>query len=557
MYSPAYYPPDIISVWGEIDRAVTDSVKCCDWITIFKIPEINTHSNNLIELAGKRFDESDLSKVWRKSEIYHGMDVEVHNAAHRFHWPLVQLSKGINAEKLSSIYKKVAEWNQCHQAPNSDTPWQPYNISERICNWIVLWQAGQRILRPDAEFVAMLSAAILKHLFVLANRLEYPASDLINNHILNNGRALYIGGQFLNRTEFSELGKAIIQKHTFEMFDKTGFLREGSSHYQLLLTRTYMEMYLVAKESRDDLFSEWLGQVIQRIQSAALHLAPMKLYKMADYPRIGDISPDIPFDWYDPGVENTETGWNAIWRAKESIPVHEINTLVGWLKLETYDWCVITFSHPDYNCYPIGHGHNDFGSFQLYKKGMPILIDIGRLSYMATHEADLNGFDACAHNCVLLNRQSVLVAGHGCKSLLSGETRRRAHCEIDDENSFLTWKSAANNGRIWQRDVIARDNESVIIKDEFCMDMPVRVDGFLYLSNKYKIHRSGSYSFELIGEQNTFEIIFDSVDEVDIDDAPYYPQYGVCEKIKRLHWLVNTKKRNTVSSITIRQHGLH
>ena len=70
----------------------------------------------------------------------------------------------------------------------------------------------------------------------------YGEGHRTNNHLLNNVRALYFLGVFLEREEWRKMVRAIFRNEIERSVKKSEFLREKSSSYQLLILRWFQEI---------------------------------------------------------------------------------------------------------------------------------------------------------------------------------------------------------------------------------------------------------------------------------------------------------------------------
>jgi len=540
-YHPCYYPEEIFRVRSVI-RLHDDRERSGKAFSHFLSPKINDVQEERfpIILAGHEYPLDLLSDIWAHPQKYSDLDSEVVAAAHRFHWSLISLSQGVSSQSVQLMYRSVDEWIGLHPLPDNLAAWQPYTVAERICNWLVLFQVGCRVEEPDNVFAERWLTTLLQQLVYLADNLEYPASGLVNNHILNNGRALYIGGQFLQRTDLADIGKKIFKMHLPEMVGKGGYLLEASSHYQLLLTRSVLEVFKVAEASDDDMFSSWLADFAKIMQKASLRMLPDNLADPENMPRIGDLSPDIPFTWFDPRPNVKPSGWRLLWGGIAPAEAERKTELDGWIVVRENGWFAITFSHPNCNEYPTGHGHNDFGSVSLYFQGEPVLVDMGRFSYCTPPPQALSGIEARAHNTVLINGASVLSAGRGIHAVISGYDRSRARCEPVDDGKGIIWSANLPKGLTWKRSLDIEYSAGVRIVDTCtCNFGTMSIEGYLYLSPHIIPFEKGDNRFLLQGAHGGMEMVIEGADSVEIEDVSLYPAYGVQTGTRRLHWSVN------------------
>jgi hypothetical protein len=547
MYHPRYYPAEIYKSWVKINRSRDLPAMERDWSSVFQDPKISKNTLYQISLAGEEIDSRLISGFWKQSEGRLSQDPEVEYAAHRFHWAVVKLASGVTAEFVRHVYHLIDEWISIFQVKPGSVPWQPYTLSERLCNWIVILQVGQKIEAPDKEFVCNLTQAITNHLLVLSDHLEYPASGHVNNHILNNGRALYIGGRYVGREDFAELGREIFRNHLSDLIGGSGFLLEASSHYQFLLTRSVFEMQIVAHETNDMAFSFWINEVLQRMLSASDFLVPSKFLEPCDMPRIGDVSPDVPFDWFDPREGAERRGWRALWKFSKVEMLDCSLNQEGWLKICSNQWSAIAYSHPDRSGYPIGHGHDDFGSALLFYAGVPVIVDIGRFNYSREPTCELLGAEAGAHSTVLVNGKPILFSGRGYASLKSSASRRNAECYLSENGRGILWSAIVQGGVQWQRSLTIEKNGGARILDVVEAGCEAEIDGFLYLALGLKPSSDDKSCFLLEGFGHTFEIKVEGADMVESEKVPFFPSYGIRSEIYRLHWSCSVLGKRFVS----------
>ena len=109
----------------------------------------------------------------------------------------------------------------------------------------------------------IIEKSLIEHLFYISYHLEF-FSGRAQNHILNNARALYLGGQLMGLPEVAQVGRILFKSQTDKLIGLDGFLLEGSSHYQLLLTRTYTEIWWCARVTEDLEFLGWVEDYVKK-----------------------------------------------------------------------------------------------------------------------------------------------------------------------------------------------------------------------------------------------------------------------------------------------------
>jgi hypothetical protein len=287
-------------------------------------------------------------------------DIESTLALHRFAW-LPLLGKHADPAWVAAIWRA---WVKDHGVPVNGWAWHPYTAAERVINILVYAQhAG--LPRPINNNLDILAA----HGPAIAERLEYFGDHNTSNHLANNGRGLFLLGLSLGLPKCAKMGGLILIEEASRIFDSSGILREGSSHYHALLGANYSQCANAATN-------------IERPEAVALTTIARRACNVAGYlklpggfPLIGDISPDLPPQSTLQALAVTEN--------------HDAQALAenGWYRLDSGPWSGLWHVSPDGFSHMPGHGHQDCGGFELHFKDQPIFIDPGRGSYGESGEA--------------------------------------------------------------------------------------------------------------------------------------------------------------------------
>ena len=204
----------------------------------------------------------------------------------------------------------------------------------------------------------------------------------------------------------AETGAQIMVAEAGRIFGRSGMLREGSTHYHLLLTRNYIDAWLDAKSAG----LEQAG-MLRDIAERALAVIP-GLCLPGGLPLIGDISPDVPPAYLAGLTGKLGGGDRQTWPAH--LPVdrqRDVQNLIaansavspdklaedGWHRFGDHGWQALAFISPDGWPPMPGHGHQDLGSFELHDGAIPVIVDPGRGTY-----ADPGYESADMHNCLTI-----------------------------------------------------------------------------------------------------------------------------------------------------------
>ena len=332
-------------------------------------------------------------------------------ALHRWGWALRLLATHSCPQLPMWILDRMLQWVERCGPPRPGAPaWESYSVSERIANALVFLSATRACSPRNSDAERRLVGALGEMGAFLAGRLE-DHGDRTNNHLVNNARALYLFGAATDQDRYASLGRALLERMLPRLVTEDGFLREGSSHYHFLLTRTVAEIHRAAEAVGDDgvlrLTEPYRRRMLDRCRFFLLESPDGAV----DIPRIGDVSPDCTVPWLlDLVAPGPPRGWGrlieppaAAPRAERSAaPSVEAFPESGWYRTDvgplTIFWRIERTGRPDHP----SHGHNDSGAFCAFLEGRPLLVDVGRRSY-ATDAGSRFPVQAFAHNSVALD----------------------------------------------------------------------------------------------------------------------------------------------------------
>jgi len=453
-------------------------------------------------------------------------DIEELYALHRFGWLLVVFVEGQLSWKEGFQY--IIKWNVDHNIPGYGNGWDSYSISERLSNWIIFLSVRDT---RDGKFEdKVLDKWIYNQAVYLIQNLEFrgPAT---NNHIVNNGRALYLAGLYVNIEEFKQTGQELLLVGIEHLFSPSGFLREGSSHYHILLTRTYLEVIIFAQRFKDTSFEQILIKRVEKLWEAACFFLEEQ-----PFPVFGDISPDFLTTFH---LEIVKVGGSLFKRPYVSTKV----TKVGWHKffpdvlaeepahekpkkgyVSYNDAGYIRFRNERITFYayvnPLGyvpawsHGHADLGGFIFYLDGHRILIGAGRYRYIKNSENDY-WISAKSHNSITVGNKG-LCPVHGLDSLpefILPEYFQKPVVKIieqDDNNCFqlsLSFKRVLpyqNEVEVFRKILIG--NENLTVNDQILGDGERSICSYFHFSPDLNIYNEETNSTEFKISDNTKQV---------------------------------------------------
>ena len=326
-------------------------------------------------------------------------DIETLLALHRFAW--VPLLENFDANAAAWVQALWDAWRGSFSRPGKDWAWHPYTTAERAVNLLDLART-RGLPGPVDETVSLLAV----HAAEIHRRLEYFGDHDTSNHLSNNGRALYRIGLALGLDWAVRAGAEILQHEAGRIFMPSGVLREGSSHYHLLLARNYADVWLAARRHvRPE------EEALLQITRKALAVVPW-LFLPGGMPLVGDISPDCPPEHL-LGLAGLESGWVAglpgddraalLAQIEKTRPTDsEDLSRDGWLRFSRGPWTGLWHAAPGGWPPSPGHGHQDTGAFELHFEDIPVFVDSGRGAY--GEDADAKRYlSGLVHNTVTVD----------------------------------------------------------------------------------------------------------------------------------------------------------
>jgi len=323
-------------------------------------------------------------------------DLETLLGAHRFAWvPLA--GSDLDPDWVDAIWKC---WKERFSGNLTGWPWHAYTAAERAIN-IIDFAAQYGLPGKPDETVDLLT----KHASVIRNNLEYFGERYTSNHLSNNGRGLLRIGLALSLEEYIDEGARILIAEAGRIFGRSGLLKEGSSHYHLLITRNYIDAWLAA-----DIAGIEQASTLHDISERAV-AAVSVLFLRGGMPLIGDISPDVPPEYFSfladgnkaEATENSITNdglhqafINMLSRVTPISPDRAAED--GWHRFDSENWQALAYVPPDGWPPAPGHGHQDLGSFELHDGNTRIIVDPGRGSY-----TDEEYVGAAMHNSLTID----------------------------------------------------------------------------------------------------------------------------------------------------------
>ncbi len=311
----------------------------------------------------------------------HFRDIETKLALHRFAW-LSEFGKDVPNDWVAAIWQA---WVKKYSTVDNSWAWHPYTVAERAVN-ILSFIERNGLPGSREKTLSILTA----HAPAIANKLEYFGDHHTSNHLANNGRGLYLLGLTLGLKQTTNIGGRILIEEAKRIFHSSGILREGSSHYHVLLARNFEEVANAAQKHNRKEASSLRSTANKARNAAKLMILPGGL------PLIGDISPDLS-----PNLLLKQLGLIKTNHHPSTKELHLFKG-AGWYRKDIGPFSALWHTAPEGWSQMPGHGHQDTGSFELHYSDEPIFVDPGRGHYGDTGEAAFYR-SASVHNTLIID----------------------------------------------------------------------------------------------------------------------------------------------------------
>ena len=338
-----------------------------------------------INLASQKLKINPYS-IWQKKKF---KDREDFSSLHRWSWVIKLISKKKNSPNLNEkkfIEDCLINWCIKHININIEKKniiFEPYNISERICNYLILVKL--KILRPNNFILKNLE----KQFIFLIENIEYYRFKL-SNHALNNLRAIYLFAVYTNDIKIQKYSFNFINYLLKKFLDKNSFFKFGSSNYQFIFTKWLLDILLFSNSFEK---KKKIKKELAKILEVLNFFIEIDKDKNRTIPLFGNISPDFDNNWIINFFSNKKANYffKNYWKnfnfelKKTDIRSKE------WLKLRNKKFSIF-LRNPKFIGFDFNHSHNDFFNFVLFYKGTKIILDPGRENYsVESLKRDISG----------------------------------------------------------------------------------------------------------------------------------------------------------------------
>ena len=515
--------------------------------------------SKIIHLAGSKMKITGNINWHKKFK-----DSEDEERLHRFSWAIdIASQQKTNKRELHWIENEILRWYDSFyieiiENKTKSFKWEAYTVSERIANIYLFYQLINKKI-PNS-----LKQRINNEAIFLINNLEFFYKS-INNHIINNSRALYFASQICNNKKFEKISINIFKNTISKLITKDGFLREGSSHYQFIFHRWVFEIFYFSQLHKNN-YSKYLSKISNRLFNGTSFFTTKT--SNVSFPLFGDISPDFTPKWIMdfPTVYHSKkinrTKYNSWINLFETINKNHKSKFFQpyksfsqtniksseWFKFKKFDHEIMfRLNDAEPKTFP-GHFHNDLGHFiYLYKK-KEIFIDTGRYNYY-----DSKDFYGENHNSITINKLGItpkekwlpIKYSQSFNNIRCFETQNKLKITLN-----MTGFSRIKKSLKWTRSITFLKKKLILLDTINGKLDNSYVDSFFYTSkqckkNKKQIH---IYSDNLKGYMKS------NIKKQDINKyRASIHQYGELKLINQIHYnnFLNSEKNFNKNIFTL------
>ncbi len=495
---------------------------------------------------------------WKEEEL-NFIDDEVFFSLNRWYWLLYD-QKIVREIEVDKITELLHHWIRCNSYNPEAKSWEPYSCGERISTLAMIYslKENKERLHELSENDSVIRNFLKVSIAQIGQNLEYFYDGVTFNHVINNLKGLIVAGMLLNDKKLVDLAFEVLLKELDEVFDCTGILREGSSHYQLIVTRWICELEYHLKEfqleDHEKLVLPWRLKLVNGIRFFLVK----RIGNHYSIPLFGDVSPDFSVDWiihYYTRGENDSISYGhrvakvlqmETIRQSESIPRDPLTVLKSFSRIEKNNWTIF-IRHgsvsPEY--FP-SHSHNDYASYTLFVSGFPVCIDPGRINYFQPALADPY-CAAAKHNCSLVNDEPLSLGDHYyyLPGLYKKNNFRLAYENSEQIEFCINTEDVKHIPNIKtisaQKKFIVTDSCIVVEENFISKGTVLSVNSNLNFSSMWTIGESAG-NFDIRSKrQHLILKVTEKVDEINYRADIASPDYLVAEKMTSFHL---TKKAN-------------
>ncbi len=413
--------------------------------------------------------------------------------------------------------------------------WDPYPTSLRIVNWIKAYNLFSDRVSLDGNFKDLILHSLYQQTLFLENNVEY---HLLNNHIIENGKALFIAGFFFNdgnAERWRQKGLEILWQELRRQVADDGGQFELSPMYHTVVLLNYVEVVAILRKYKREV-PDWVMTTIRKMIDF-LKLMSMPEYEIAYF---NDAAKGMTIPLENIFEVLRLLGYNTKMDFMQKTGGYSLPDS-GYYIIYNEEYrskCIFDCGQigPDYQP---GHGHCDTLSFVWAYNGQSIIVDSGVDDYYADDIRWRNYYRSTrSHNTVEIDDIE--------QSEIWGRFRigRRAHPLSVKliENGSITYIKGSHDGYhhisgkvLHERTIAVLDGRILIVFDEFQGNNVHSVKSYLHLHPGFRARNINDKLIRAYGDKQDIFILpfgqIGNIDRVRGQNEPiqgwYSPEFGV------------------------------
>ena len=219
------------------------------------------------------------SNEWNDKNQY--SDIELYFYKIRFNWLFFDNNHISIKQKIDLINSFILHYNYIEI--------DSYSVGERVSNWIMFLQTNKKNLSLHNK--NLFEQSIKKQIILLINNLEFH-KEKTNNHLFSNTKAIFLYSIYFESYEFLTLCRELFNFLNQHIFYKSGVLNEGSSHYNLLISKHIIEILYFNKLRKNNILSKKNLNFFKKILSNIYIFCLTR-----EIVNFGDSTPDLPIKY--------------------------------------------------------------------------------------------------------------------------------------------------------------------------------------------------------------------------------------------------------------------
>ena len=419
--------------------------------------KIRNTNSRIILLASEQIRVNP-NNIWNKNNFN---DRENLSLLHRWTWVIKMISKKKNLSIADKKFIEDSIFNWCLRYSNkkinkNDIIFEPYNISERISNYLVLLKL--KILQPNNFVLSILE----KQFFFLMKNIEIYKFKK-SNHALNNLKAIYMFSIYSENLKLQNYSLKFIVYILKKFLDKNGFFKFGSSNYQFIFAKWILDILLFSSNLENKEI-KFIKKNFQKIL-VTLNFFLQKERNYNTIPLFGNISPDVSNKWIIGFFFNRKKNFffKKYWQKLNLVNTNKRIFSKEWIKIYNHKFTVFC-RNPKIVGFDFNHSHNDFFNFELFYYGKKIILNPGRENY--SYKSLIRDISGGSHNSFKINNKPIYDEFLFYKPLSRIGIKKIQDCNYNAETNYKNYiklNSFEKNYSIVRE--IFLNNKSVTIKD--------------------------------------------------------------------------------------------